>query len=252
MNDRSGAMIAAMFREDARIFRLKRYPKLWWRRLTKPDRITYHGVKLELGDHVTPEIRRDIYAERYERGEARWLMWELEPDDVVMEIGSGMGFISTLCALRLGSERVFTYEANPTLIPVVEATYRLNDVEPQLANAVLGEGDGSVEFFVEDDFVASSVHRRSDDAKAVSVPKLDINKEIARVEPTFMVVDIEGAEHELVPLVDWKPIQKVIIDLHPHVIGDEKTDAVLAVLTDSGFEIDTGISTTTKKLLRRA
>jgi FkbM family methyltransferase len=244
-------MIAKMLREDSRIFRLKRYPKLWWRSLTRPERITYHGVKLELGDHVTPEIRRDIYAERYERGEARWLVWELEPDDIVMEIGAGMGFISTLCALRLGSDRVFTYEANPALIPVVEAAYELNDVRPTLVNAVLAAGEGSVEFFVEEDFVASSVHRRSDHATPVSVPKIDINREIERIQPTFMVVDIEGAEEELVPLVDWAPIHKVIIDLHPHVIGDEKTANVLAVLTDSGLEVDTRISTTTKRLLRR-
>ncbi len=240
-----------MFREDARIFRLKRYPKLWWRTWRQPDRITYHGVKLDLGYHVTPEIRRDIYAERYERGEARWLMWELEPSDIVMEIGAGMGFVSTLCALRLGSERVFAYEANPALIPVAEATYKLNDVQPTLINGILGSEDGSVEFYVEEDFVASSVHRRSEEATAVSVPKIDVKREIEKIKPTFMVVDVEGAEYDLVPLIDWSEIQKVIIDLHPHVIGEAKTAKVLAVLTHSGLEIDSRISTTTKKLLRR-
>ena len=200
---------------------------------------------------MTPEIRRDLYAERYERGEARWLMWELEPDDVVMEIGGGLGFLSTLSALRIGSDRVFTYEANPDLIPAIERTYELNGVAPELVNGILAAGEGSAEFFADRDFVASSMHRRSGSAAAISVPRFDIDREMERIQPTFLVVDIEGAERELVPLVDWRPICKVIIDLHPHVIGEAATAEVLAVLTDSGLEIDRRLSTTTKKLLRR-
>ena len=240
-----------MLREDARVFRLARYPRLWWRLWRQPEQVTYYGVKLKLGAHISPSIRQDIYANRYERGEARWLIWEVEPSDVVMEIGAGMGFLSALCALRIGSDRVFAYEANPAMIPVIEATYELNGVEPTLVHASLADKDGTVDFYVEDEFVASSLHRLSESAHAVSIPQRDVNGEIAKIKPTFLVIDVEGAERELISQIDWNGVQKLIIDLHPHVYGEAGVREAVDILESKGFTVDQKISTTNKKLLRK-
>ena len=51
---------------------LARHPRHAWRLLTRPSRVRLHGVWLALGDDATPAFRRALYAERYERGEARW------------------------------------------------------------------------------------------------------------------------------------------------------------------------------------
>ena len=240
-----------MLREDARVFRLWRYPKLWWRKWRRPSQITHYGVKLDLGSQVSPAIRRDIYASRYERGEARWLIWEIEPDDIVMEIGAGMGFLSALAALHIGSDRVFAFEANPAMIPVIQATYELNGVRPEVVNASLADREGMVRFYVEEDFVMSSVHRQSASAKALAVPQLEVNREIARIGPTFMVIDVEGAESDLVSVVEWQGVRKLIIDLHPHLYGELGAREVVSTLEAEGFEVDEKISTTNKKLLRR-
>ena len=228
-----------------------RYGRYGWRLLRRPTVVKLSGVRLELGPHTTPAIRTAIYSERFERREARYVIRRLEPSDTVMEIGAGMGFISTLCALRLGPARVFAYEANPAMIKVIEHTYELNGVRPTLTNAALAGNAGTVEFFVEDEFVSSSIIRLSERAQSVHIAQLDVNMEVARIRPTMMVIDIEGAEHELVPIVHWDGINKVIIDLHPQIIGEEKTHEVLSTLERRGFVVDRRLSSTTKKYLHR-
>lgn len=228
-----------------------RYPRYWWRRWRQPTVVEVLGTQLEMGPHLTPELRDAIYKGRYERSEARCLTKVLRETDTVMEIGAGIGFLSTLAALRIGSDRVHAYEANPAMIPVIERTYSLNGVRPSLTNATLGAGDGEVEFFVEDNLTESSVFRRSDEARSVTVPRLDINREIERIEPTVLVIDIEGAEAELVPVVRWHGVEKVLIDLHPFLIGEDEVKAVVAEITAAGFTEDRRRSGTIKKLLVR-
>ena len=120
-----------------------------------------------------------------------------------------------------------------------------------MRHAVLGDGEGSAEFFVEKDFVSSSLVRRSPDARALRVPRLDVNQEIGRFRPTVLVIDIEGAEYDLMPLILWDGIKKIVIDLHPGVIGVERTAAVLNVLRGAGFEVEKRLSSSRKKFLQR-
>ncbi len=231
---------------------LARYPRSWWRLLRRPARVTLRGVRLEIGPQVTPRIAREIYRERYERREAICLQRTLEPDDTFVEIGAGMGFLSALAARRIGAGRVVAYEANPRMLPVIRRTWQLNGVEPELVHGALGDGDGVVAFHVEDEFVESSLHRRSAAAVAVEVPRLDAAREMARVRPTVVSMDVEGAERELVPLLPWHGVDRLIIDLHPLVIGRDGVAEVLHTLRAAGFAEHRRLSSTNKKLLVRS
>jgi FkbM family methyltransferase len=230
---------------------LARYPRSWWRCWRRPEVVAVRGVRLELGPHVTPELRTVIYRERYERREAICLERILEPADTFVEIGAGIGFLSTLAALRIGSERVTAYEANPRMLEAIRRTWRLNGVEPELVHGVLGDGDGRATFHVEAAFVSSSLHRRSAAAEAVEVPRLDAVREMTRVRPTVVAMDVEGAERELVLIVPWDGVDRVVIDLHPDVIGRDGVTDVVGVLRDAGFREHPRLSSTNKKLLIR-
>ena len=74
-----------------------------------------------------------IYEEDYEEDEAKCVLAKIQPHDIVLEFGAGLGYLSTLCSKRIGSERVFAYEANPELIPLIEKTYRNNGVAASAA-----------------------------------------------------------------------------------------------------------------------
>lgn len=187
---------------------------------------------------ISPGIRQSIYFGDYESKEIDIVGRKLAKDDVVMEVGAGVGFLSAFCARIVGSERVFAYEANPAMMEVIRDTHAKNNVTPTATNAVLGEAEGEREFFLEPEFWASSLCRISDQAKCIKVRQISLNEEMARRKPTFLIVDIEGGEHELFGFADLATVRKICIEVHPDVLGDAKISHILRRLFEQGFSLD--------------
>lgn len=92
---------------------------------------------------------------------------------------------------------MFTYEANPQLEPLIRSVYSVNQVQPTLKIGVLGERAGQTKFYVTRDFWASSLLPPAEPCEEVTVPVYDFNEEIFRINPTFLLMDIEGGEYDL-------------------------------------------------------
>lgn len=187
---------------------------------------------------VSPKLARAIYLDPYEEHERRVMLEKLAPDDVVLELGAGIGFISTLCAQKIGSERVCAVEANPVMAETIRETYRLNGVAPRLICGLLGVGDGEETFYVEANFISSSTRQRSDAAQAVTTRRYDARALLAEIRPSFLICDIEGGEQELLAYLPLDGVRKLCIELHPHVIGNAATSAIFARLLNQGFVCD--------------
>ncbi len=229
---------------------LLRWPRFLGRRWRRAERVRHFGVLLEREVLGSDSKWERVLLGRYERGEARCLLHALEPGDVVFEIGAGVGFTSALAARIVGEQRVHCYEANPELVPRIRRTHALNGVSPSVVNAVLGRGAGEARFHVRSDFSTSSLSGRPDEP-SVPVPQLDLDAELRRTGATCIVLDVEGAESDLVPLIDWSPIHKLILELHPKILGPERTAALLRHLESQGLHTDRRASSSNKRLLVR-
>ncbi len=64
---------------------------------------------------ITPKIERPMRNNRYEGGECAALRRILRPGDRALELGAGVGLLSTVAGLVEGVESVTTIEANPDL-----------------------------------------------------------------------------------------------------------------------------------------
>jgi FkbM family methyltransferase len=216
----------------------KRLKKLL-HRVHRPQWQQVAGIDLPLKHPlITPPIQRDIYFGDYERKELDVIERRLEPGDKVMEVGAGIGFLSAYCARVLGDDRVFAYEANPALLELVGVVHARNKVHPQVVQALLGEGDGERDFFVEPDFWASSLVRRSPKAKGVRIRQIDFNSELRRVAPSFLIVDVEGGEYELLRNADLSAVSKLCLEVHPDVLGNARVSGVFARLIAAGLALD--------------
>jgi FkbM family methyltransferase len=211
-----------------------------YRRWRQPRVIRHAGVLLAIDRHVPPEILEFLYAGDYERSELKPLRKHLRPDDVVMELGAGIGFISLQCAKRIGPDRVFSFEANPGLEPYIRRNYQLNRLYPQLEICVLGQGHGETDFYVHDQFWASTTVPGTDGTRSIRVPVRPLNEEIRRIDPTFLVLDIEGGESELFRFIDFHQIQKIALELHTGLIGHEAAAMIKRRLRDAGFSWEEG------------
>jgi FkbM family methyltransferase len=218
----------------------KRIKRILWH-LPKGKYSTNFGVKLPLKHSaITPPILKDIFYGVYESKEAELVKKNIAPDDVVMEVGAGIGFLSALSAKVVGSERVFAYEANPQLMDLIRHVHDLNRVAPTVSNVLLGEGEGECTFWLEKDYWASSLIQGSQDAAPIRVKQIDLNQEIQRVQPSFLILDIEGGEYEFLRHACLDPIRKIVIEVHPHVLGYTGISEMLGWLFAAGFTLDLG------------
>jgi len=216
----------------------KRLKKLL-HRVHRPEWQPVAGIELPLRHAlITPPIRRDIYFGDYERKELDVIERRLQPGDTVMEVGAGIGFLSAYCARVLGDERVFAYEANPALLELIGTVHARNGVRPRVTQALLGAGDGERDFFVEADYWASSLVRRSAGARCVRIRQIDFNAELRRVAPTFLIVDVEGGEYELLRRADLSGVAKLCLEVHPDVLGNARVSELFAGLVAAGLSLD--------------
>jgi FkbM family methyltransferase len=152
------------------------------------------------------------------------------------------------------SDRVKTFEANPFMQPLISKTFALNGVSPELVMGAIGAKRGELEFHVRANFWASSSHhaRAEGSVQTIAVPVHALHEEILATRPTYLLVDIEGAEVGLVDSSELPGVRKVMVEVHPDLIGEGGVRRFLGWLSDLGFKKDDGISENIEIYLERS
>jgi len=160
--------------------------------------------------------------------------------DRVLELGAGVGLVSTIAAKKTDPKNVICVEANPGLLPLIAETHRINgvsDVTVLGGVAVAQDDGGEVSFYLREHFWASSM-TPGPDAREVKVPRVGIADLIARHAPQVLSMDIEGAEAALMAGVDLGPCRTVMMELHPRVYGQVGTASIFRKMHEQGFTYD--------------
>jgi FkbM family methyltransferase len=212
------------------------------KRFLKPRLATVEGVILDASNGVLdPATRRSIYSENYESLESEIINRTLEPEDRVLEFGAGIGFISTLCALRLGrSDVVTTFEANPKLERVCRRTFALNGVKPKLVMAAVSGVAGQIKFNALETYLSSSNKNRSNKTlknDTIFVPAVTVQDAIKQYRPTYIISDVEGTEVDIFSTGTLHGVRKLCLELHPHVVGHEPINKMIDHLRSIGFQV---------------
>jgi len=214
--------------------------------------VTVAGVQIRVGRHMSPQVERTVSRGRYERDELRLIGQLLSPGDVVLEVGAGLGLLSAYCAKRLGSSRVFAYEANPDLEACIRDTYSLNHVQPTLEMCAVGADAGKVTLYRDKDLWASSVLRPRGSVRPVEVSVKALSEIAQLVRPTLLIVDAEGAESELFDRAHLPTVTRIVLELHERVIGTVSAARVRSTLAAMGFEEMPELSAGEHLVLQRA
>ncbi len=207
-----------------------------------PKFIRSRGLKFPYDVRVINSKRRTLlHKDAYELKESEAVLSQIKADDRVIELGAGMGYMSTLMAKRLKVAEIHAFEANPAMIPYIRSVHEANGVTGvTLHNALLGDTAGEVTFYVRGDFVASSMEDNLGDRHGgviarETVPVRPVSEVFAKIKPTALVCDIEGAEQHLLPLMDLSGLRLVILELHPQVFGQAGTEAVFRLMSKAGL-----------------
>ncbi len=220
-------------------------------RVTRRASITIEGIQIRAGRHMSRRVEKALSRGRAQRDELQLLGTLLAPDDTVLDIGAGLGLVSAYCAKRIGSERVFAYEADPDLEPCIRETYQLNDVEPSLEICAVGAQPGRVTLYRDEHSISASVVRRRAGARPVEVSGRALNYVVAKIQPTLLVIDEEGAEPDLFEGAELPTVTRIVLESPDRLIGPDGTDRVIAQLQGIGFGVRRGLSSAEHLVLWR-
>lgn len=213
----------------------------WYFKFTLPakTRAMIHGVNLDIS-MLSPLMKNNILEGRYEFQERRLASRCLKPEDVVIELGGAIGFIGLFCRKVIGVRHHLTVEANPKTIELLKRNYRLNDITPQVVHAAAAASDGEITLDVGGEFWENSIVSNSTSGQKIQVPSLSLRSLAALLPqpPTALICDIEGAETQL----DFRQlppsVTRIIIELHPAVVGEDAAQTLVKQIHALGFRTD--------------
>ena len=211
-----------------------------------PEILISADVRIPLDRRVvTPPIEAALRSGAYEADETRALPDVVRPGDRVLELGAGMGFVSTILANRTEAEAILAMEANPQLIPFIHQVHALNGVtRVEVMNGVAGVGGPeergeSAKFYARPDFWMSSLSPEPYEFDEVhDVPIHSLDELLVRNRITMIVCDIEGGETALLPNADLTNIDRVYVEVHDHLTGLSGVKTLFDALSAKGFAYD--------------
>jgi len=209
------------------------------RKLLRPRVVSIDGIVIEFTpDLVSAAIVEQIYTEHYEAAEKHLVGALVDPGDVVLELGSGLGFISSVIGQRRPRQLVCV-EANPRMVPLIGRNLANNGVTGvEVLSGIVGPDDGEEDFFFGDHFIGSSVHRTDEHSGRLTVRRHAIGPLFERFKFNCLIIDIEGAEYELLEHLPLAGVAKLCIEFHPHIIGLAKVTEIVERLIRAGFALD--------------
>jgi hypothetical protein len=211
--------------------------RLHWKRLTGAREITLDGIRVGCGPDQPPSIRNGLYKGGYESAERQFLMKHLNPRDRVLEIGGGIGFVGLLAASIAGKGNVLTYEANPALEPTIRANHAQNDIVPELRMRAITTDGAPVTFHQSDNVVSSSIYDRREAGARDRSGKRRLRGRHRRLAARHGRHGCGGLRGRPAVHAAGRPFTHLLVELHPHVVGEDRIGALLQTLAAAGFEV---------------
>ena len=176
----------------------------------------------------------------------------LTENDVVLNVGAGLGVISAFCAKQIGSSRVFAFEAYPDLEPRIRETFRLNGVEPSLEMCAIRATAGRVTIYRRKHLFTPSILAPTHGAPSLEVPGKALSYLVEKIRPTLLIIDVESADAGLFERARLSGVAKIVLELHERVVGEGKARRVRGALGALGFREDPRLSSLEHLVLRRS
>jgi len=215
------------------------------------------GIVLYVPDSLLNDaLTRKFSSGRYERSEARATRMRVKSGQRVLELGGGIGYISSISAQLTDPTNIVLVEANPTLLPVIKNNLKWNNASDVsiLHGAVVSDIDteDSVLFRLDRVFWRSSLASTdTPEDEIVEVPAIGFHQLMSSHKPHVVIMDIEGGEEYLFDRPWPKVVRQVIVELHPKKYEASAIKRIVDCMSESGLTYDPACSRGTLLAFRR-
>lgn len=203
--------------------------------------LTIHGLHVPIAENeVSPIIWQALQSGEYEAKEARLARDLLRPGDRVLELGSGLGIITTVLA-QTPDVRIWSFDANPGTVAMARRVAQANGVDNvTFAHGMLSAGAPSSHvFYMRRDFwMSSMIESQGPYETAIQVDSANIDDFLAAESVNVLVMDVEGAEQQILGAAALEGVDRVFLELHDHLYGLSGVREIFASMDRLGFAYD--------------
>lgn len=203
--------------------------------------LNVHGVRVPIHcGEVSGEIWAALKTGRYEANEARRIPRAIRPGDRVLELGAGLGVITSIIA-AVDDVRVWSFEADPQTALLAKRVIDLNcSGNVDLSNGILAAGPPrTVSFYRRADFwMSSGFAEQGPYERVIEITTHDVDAFIENHGVNALVMDVEGAELDLLQHARLPGIERVFLELHDHLYGLAGVQAITAAMARKGLIYD--------------
>ncbi|RWH83975.1 MAG: FkbM family methyltransferase [Mesorhizobium sp.] len=203
--------------------------------------LTVHGIKVPLQpENVSPIIWQALANGSYEAKEARWVFKAVKRNDRVLELGTGIGVITSLIG-KIPGVQVWAFEANPSTAALAKRVIDANNLgNVTLQQGILAAGaPRTFRFYVRKDLWMSSMDEKQGPYEdVISIASINIDEFIFQHKINVLVMDIEGAERDLLGGAQLPGVQRVFLELHDHLYGLSGIRDITQALATKGYAYD--------------
>jgi len=178
------------------------------------------GCTFVLSSPLIPHYSKCTFVSgKYERDMRGLIKRHLCRGGATIELGASIGVVSCITNSLLDDPKAHVVvEANPEIIPLLEANKEENKSGFTVKYAAIAYGSDTVPFYVHKKSTGGSVHFKTD--KEVKVPTISLKQILdeSGFNNVNLIVDIEGAEIPLIANeadVIGDHVRKLFIEMHP-------------------------------------
>ena len=198
------------------------------------------GVRLDV-ENLDINIKRNILIKAYEAPEIAVCKKIIEPGEKILEIGGAIGFVGLFCLISLKAETVVSVEPNPMTLKRFRKNYQLNGFTPNIIEAAIADEDKNIQLKTSSEFWTDSILTFSNNSMAdlIEVKAMTLASILRATKEQFstLIIDVEGAE----TLIKWdqlpSSVGKLVLELHPDMVGHPTAYHVLNEILDRGFQV---------------
>ncbi|MBB4279663.1 FkbM family methyltransferase [Rhizobium mongolense] len=203
-------------------------------------------INIAVADGVVSDvIQKKIKDGRYEKHEARTIPKLMIDDEILLELGAGVGVISTLGWLSGKVREVHCFEADPRLIELIKETHTQNGVKGYVYNQILSSdadlvAQGLMDFHIREHFYGNSTITSvgREVKETVKVPVVAITEAISKIQPTVIACDIEGGELGLFDEVEMPSVKTIMLETHQAALKGHGMRQVFHEMHKADFHYD--------------
>jgi FkbM family methyltransferase len=193
-------------------------------------RIEFHGV-------VVPS---DSAEAAWEPEETAMIREVIRPGMTALVAGGGFGWIASVVAATVGTDRVVVFEPQAALATILGHNVRIEGRPLRVRRLALSDTTGGGWLWEHPYWAAASLSRdREAHGRKIAVQTLALDQAVKMHGATALVLDIEGAEWAALRGLDWTPIQAAVVEVHESIIrrdGHEPGD-IRAWMEGAGLRV---------------